>query len=173
MSPEESILAAWGTSHRATVFLIENLPPKLWTASVPGIPRRTVRAIAAHIHNSRRSWIRTLGADRRLPVPGRVDPFRVGRRELVSALGRSSRGMIELLRLGIASGGSIPICSKYVWRNLPMDVGHVLSYFVAHEGHHRGQIVLIARQLGQRLPDPIVGGIWDWTRRAREAGKSQ
>lgn len=171
MNLEDGILAAWETSHRTTVFLIEKLPPRLWGASVPGVPRRTIRTIGAHIHNSRRNWIRTLGEEQGIPVPDRVDPLRVGRRELVSALARSSRGMSRLLRFGLESGGSIPISSKYVWRNLPMDVAHVLSYFVAHEGHHRGQIVLIARQLGQRLPVSITGGIWDWTRRAKEAGK--
>ncbi len=173
MTPEESILAAWETSNRATIFLVERLPPKLWNANVPEVPRRTIRSIAAHVHNCRRGWIRTLGADAGIPVPGRVDPLRVSRRELVAALKRSGRAMRALIRLGLDAGGRIPPSPKYVWRNLPLDVAHVLSYFVAHEGHHRGQIVLIARQLGQRLPDSIVGGIWDWTRRAKEAGKSQ
>jgi hypothetical protein len=39
------------------MYLIKNLPPKLWSRSVPGIPRRTLRMIAAHIHNSRCMWI--------------------------------------------------------------------------------------------------------------------
>src|SRR5438552_1199630 len=51
---------------------------------------------------------------------------------------------------------------RYVWQNLPLDVGHVLTYFVAHEAHHRGQIVMIARQLGQRLPQPVTNGLWWW-----------
>ncbi len=79
--------------------------------------------------------------------------------------------MTRLLRLGFESGGRIPISARYVWRNLPLDVAHVLSYFVAHEGHHRGQIVLVARQLGGRLPVSITGGLWDWRRRVKEAGK--
>jgi len=53
--------------------------------------------------------------------------------------------------------------------NLPLDVVHFLSYFVAHEGHHRGQIVLLARQMGHRLPTEITGGLWHWSRRAKEA----
>jgi uncharacterized damage-inducible protein DinB len=171
MNLEDGILGAWETSHRTTVFLIEKLPPRLWGANVPGVPHRTIRTIAAHIHNSRRNWIRTLGEERGIPVPGRVDPLRVGRGELVSALGRSNRSMTRLLRLGFESGGRIPISSRYVWRNLPLDVAHVLAYFVAHEGHHRGQIVLIARQLGERLPVSITGGLWDWRRRVKEAGK--
>jgi uncharacterized damage-inducible protein DinB len=55
-----------------------------------------------------------------------------------------------------------------VWRNLPLDVGHVLAYFVAHEAHHRGQIVMAARQLGLRLPPAVVNDLWQWTRITRE-----
>jgi uncharacterized damage-inducible protein DinB len=51
---------------------------------------------------------------------------------------------------------------------LPLDVGHVLTYFVAHEAHHRGQVVLLARQLGHRLPSSVTNGLWQWTVRERE-----
>ena len=56
----------------------------------------------------------------------------------------------------------------YIWRNLPLDVGHLLTYFVAHERHHRGQIVLVARQIGFRLPAEVTTGLWQWTKRAVE-----
>jgi len=167
----ETILAAWRTNNRVTVFLVENLPSPLWGASVPGAPRRTVRMIAGHIHNARCMWIKMVGKEHGVSVPASVDRRKVSRKELVSALHRSSRGISGLLRLGLDSGGSIPIPSTYVWRNLPLDVGHVLTYFVAHEGHHRGQIVLIARQLGHRLPVSTTGGLWQWAKRAKEAGK--
>lgn len=164
----DAILAAWRTNNRVTVFLVEQLSSAIWGASVPGAPRRTVRMIAGHIHNARCMWIKTVGKEHGIPVPDKVDRRRVSRRELVSALKRSSRGIHDLLRLGCERGGSVPIPSTYVWRNLPLDVGHFLTYFVAHEGHHRGQIVLIARQLGHRLPVSCTGGLWQWSKRSRE-----
>ena len=167
----DTILAAWRTNNRVTVFLVERLPSGLWGAKVPGAPRRTVRMIAGHIHNARCMWIKMVGKEHGIPVPASVDRMSVGRKELVSALKRSSRGIEGLLNLAFDSGGSIPIPSTYVWRNLPLDVGHLLTYFTAHEGHHRGQIVLLARQLGHRLPISTTGGLWQWTKRAREAGR--
>lgn len=168
LDQRDMLLAAWRTNNRVTIFLVENLPLDLWGAKVPGAPRRTVRMIAGHIHNARCMWIKTLGKEFGITVPRAVNRLKVGPKELVPALGHSSRGIISLLTLGCERGGEIPTSSSYTWRNLPLDVGHVLTYFVAHEGHHRGQIVMLARQLGHRLPVEITGGLWHFSKRSKE-----
>jgi uncharacterized damage-inducible protein DinB len=166
---QEMLLDAWRTNNRVTVFLFEHLPNGLWGAKVPGAPRRTVRMIAGHIHNARCMWIKTLGKEHGIAVPRAVNRLKVGPKELIPALDRSSRGILSLLKLGFDRGGTLPGSSAYIWRNLPLDVAHVLTYFVAHEGHHRGQIVMLARQLGYRLPVEITGGLWHFAKRSRES----
>ena len=168
----ESILKAWSTNDRITTFLVERLPAALWGAAVPGSPRRTIRMLAGHIHNARCMWIKTLGRPHGIVVPPAVDRRRVSRSQLIRALRRSGRGIASLLALGLEREGRIPPTAAYVWRNLPLDVGHVLAYFVAHEGHHRGQIVMLARQLGHRLPREVTNGLWQWTTRSAEADDS-
>ena len=158
----ESMLGAWRTSNRATVFLIEHLPTDLWRARVPGEPQRGVRTIAAHLHNARCRWIKTLGREHGIRTPARVDRLRVTPRQLSAALRRSSASMEQLFRLGLSSGGSVPPSQGYVWRNVSLDMGHILTYFVAHEAHHRGQIVMIARQTGHRLPNRVTASLWWW-----------
>jgi len=164
-----TLLASWRTNNRLTAYLVEHLPSALWDASVPGAPQRTIRMIAGHVHNARCMWIKTLGREHGIVVPASVDRRKVTRRELLAALKRSSKGIEALLQLGLAAGGRVPPSKAYVWRNLPLDVPHVLTYFVAHEGHHRGQIVMLARQLGHRLPADVSAGLWQWTKRAQEA----
>ena len=131
----DSIVGAWNTSNRVTIFLLRGLPAELWDAKIPGEPRR----------------------------------YKVKPNQLMAALEVSGADMAALLRFGCEHAGIIPPTPKYAWRNLPLDVGHVLGYFVGHESHHRGQIVLLARQLGHRLPAEVTGGIWDWTKRSKEA----
>jgi len=164
-----SIVAAWRTNDAVNIRLVEHLTTELWNAEIPGIaPRRSVRMVAAHLHNSRVRWIKTLGSEHGIIAPARVDHRTVPRRALAAALKRSGRGIEDILRLGLASDGIVPESRGYVWRNLPLDVPHVLAYFVAHEAHHRGQIIMAARQLGLRLPSAVVNDLWQWTRITRE-----
>ena len=162
----ETIIAAWRTNHQVSVFLIRHLPTAVWEASIPGAPRKTIRMLAGHLHNTRCMWLKALGRPHGIVVPPAVNRRTVSRREVIAALKKSSRGIEALLQLGIRCGGEVPATRAYVWRNLPLDVGHVLTYFVAHESHHRGQIVLVARQIGVRLPAAVTGGLWQWTKRA-------
>ncbi len=163
MTPDQ-VVAAWRTNDAATVYLVRHLPAKAWRLEIPGIPRKTIGAIAAHLHNSRCGWIKSLGAKHGVDVPLRVDLRRATKAHVVAALPRSSQGMIELIELGARRGGRLP---PAVWQNFPTDLAHFLSYFAAHEGHHRGQLIMAARQLGHRLPQDVVNGVWQWTRFAR------
>lgn len=164
-----TLIDAWKTNDRVTTFLVGHLSDELLNSTVPGAPRRTVRMIAGHIHNARCMWIRTLGKEFGIRVPDSVDRYKVERKELLGSLEDSGRGIAGLLNLGLERGGVIPASPNYKFRNLPLDVGHVLAYFVAHEAHHRGQIVAIARELGCRLPADVTSGIWQWSKRSKES----
>ena len=162
---DPAAVVAWRTSDRATRYLVEHLPPEIWTKEVMGLsPRRTIGMIAAHLHNSRCAWIRALGRGHGVTPPPRVDARRVRPRELVRAFSRSADGIARLIELGLARGGRVP---RATWQNFPADVEHFLAYFAAHEAHHRGQLLMAARQLGHRLPREVVGGVWQWTRLSR------
>lgn len=106
-----------------------------------------------------------IGGRHGVVVPKTVPTRTVRPPELLRALARSSEGMIALIELGVARGGAIPPAA---WQNFPTDLVHFLSYFVAHEAHHRGQLCMLARQLGHRLPTDVTGGLWQWKKRSRE-----
>ena len=161
----EALIAAWSTNQRVTTYLVRNLPLELWSMNVPGVPRRTIRMIVAHIHNARCMWIKSIGGSHGVKVPRLVNGRKVKPPELLRALEQSSRGIVELINLGVSHGGSVPPAA---WQNFPTDLVHFLSYFVAHEAHHRGQLVMLARQLGHRLPSDVTGGLWQWKQRSRE-----
>ena len=161
----DELIAAWRTTNRVTMYLIENLPAELWSKTVPGSPRRTVRTVCAHIHNTRCMWIKMIGERHGVAVPRTVDVRKVRPSELLRALTRSSDGIVKVIKLGADRGGKIPPAA---WQNFPTDLVYFLSYFVAHEAHHRGQLCMLARQLGHRLPADVTAGIWQWKKRSRE-----
>jgi hypothetical protein len=46
----------------------------------------------------------------------------------------------------------------------------VFLYMFAHDVHHRAQIIMLAHQLGYRLPDIAAYGIWQWDKLWKELG---
>jgi hypothetical protein len=46
----------------------------------------------------------------------------------------------------------------------------MLCYMLAHEAHHRGQVCMLAHQLGFKFPHAVAAGIWNWEKLWKECG---
>jgi len=46
----------------------------------------------------------------------------------------------------------------------------MFCYMFSHEAHHRGQIIMLAHQLGFQLSPKVWGGIWNWNKLWKQVG---
>ena len=147
----EALLNALDTNSRINLYLIENLPAEAWKAEPPGGKGRTIAAIVAHIHNVRVMWLKAAKAE---SIPEQLERHTVTPGQAVRALEASRSALHELCRRALESDGRI--------RHFRPDVAGFIGYLIAHDAHHRGQIAMLARQLGHPLPQKAMFGMWEW-----------
>jgi uncharacterized damage-inducible protein DinB len=160
LEPREALLSALATSERINQFLLERLPARAWRAEPPGGEGRTIAAIVAHLHNVRLMWLKAAGTARKLPA--QLDKAKVTAAQARKGLAASHEAVAALVRDSLAGGGKV--------KNFPPDVTAFVAYLIAHDAHHRGQICMLSRQAGYRLPNEVTFGMWEWNARRREAG---
>ena len=62
----------------------------------------------------------------------------------------------------VGEGGRVEKFHRDGWAK-PWPVGpEMLCYMLAHEAHHRGQVCMLAHQLGFPLKIEVMAGIWNW-----------
>jgi uncharacterized damage-inducible protein DinB len=148
----EALLTAFATNNRIDEYLIRNLSDAAWRATPPQGKGRDIAAICAHMHNVRLMWLKSAGKTPELPA--KLDGDTCTREETIAALGESYRALDAVIRESLETDGRI--------KGFKPDVWSFLAYLFAHEGHHRGQITMLARQTGH-APDKSVGfGLWQW-----------
>ena len=148
----EALLAAFSTNDRINAYLIENLPDESWRATPAGGKGRTIAAIMGHMHNVRLMWLKAAGYSGKMPE--KLDGDEFSKTDVAKALAASCHAAHELLAESIASDGRI--------KGFKPDAASFFGYLVAHDAHHRGQIALLARQLGHPLPKAAGYGMWEW-----------
>jgi len=147
-----ALLNAFDTNHRITQYLIENLPPEAWNAKPPG--GRTIAAIVAHMHNVRVMWLKAVKAE---SIPEQLDRGTVTPALAIRGLEESRSALHKVIRNAVESDGRI--------KGFCRDAAGFVGYLIAHDAHHRGQIAMLARQLGHPLPQKAMFGMWEWGRR--------
>jgi uncharacterized damage-inducible protein DinB len=155
--PAAALLQAFATNDRINQYLLAQLPTAAWDAPPPGGKGRTIAAIVAHMHNVRVMWLKSIAG---AAVPAQLDRAAVTPAQAADALAESRAALADVLAAALAGDGRV--------KGFTPDVVGFFGYLVAHDAHHRGQIAMLARQVGHPLPKTAAFGMWEWGSRGRE-----
>jgi uncharacterized damage-inducible protein DinB len=146
----EGLLSAFDINDRINHYLLESLPEGAWRAEAPGGKGRDVASIVAHMHNVRVMWLKATKGK----LPAQLDKATVTRAQAGKALEQSRAALKEVLQASLDSDGMI--------KGFRPDVAGFFGYLIAHDAHHRGQIAMLARQVGHPIPQKATFGMWEW-----------
>jgi uncharacterized damage-inducible protein DinB len=153
----QALLTSFDTNNRINQYMIENLPSEAWRAEPPAGKGRTVAAIVAHLHNVRVMWLKATAKGSN--VPDQLDRTNVTPALAMKALEQSRAALHAVLKSALESDGRV--------KGFRPDVAGFFGYLIAHDAHHRGQICMLARQVGHPLPQKAMFGMWEWGTRGK------
>ena len=87
-------------------------------------------------------------------MPDELDRFRVTPALAGRALAAKRRAVLKIVGAALDRGGRIG--------GSPHDAAGFIAYYMAHDSHHRGQIVLSLKQAGHPVNKKVQYGIWEW-----------
>jgi uncharacterized damage-inducible protein DinB len=153
-------VSLFATSDRMNQRLIEHLDPTAWRAKPPGNVR-TIAAIFTHMHNVRTKWIRLTAPH--LNLPAQLNRAHCTPQQASVALAESAARCTDMLAEALEAGSVLQF-RRDGWAS-PWPAGpEMLCYMLSHEAHHRGQVCMLAHQLGFPFPNSVTSSLWNWER---------
>jgi uncharacterized damage-inducible protein DinB len=167
----DSLLETYASNDAMNQLILSHLDPRAWRGQLPGEKGngRTIAAIFAHLHNTRVKWLKLSAAHLKCPAP--LDPDHCTMKQAAAAHRRSAAQCLRMLSdaLSAAANRRVAKFSRDSWMPTWPAGGTMFAYMFAHEAHHRGQILMLAHQLGYRVLDKTPG-IWQWEKLWKQAG---
>ena len=166
------LLEMYAVNDAMNQHLLAHLDPQAWRAELPETSgHRSIAAIFAHLHNSRLVWLRNSAPHLECPAP--LDPRRCTMKQAAAAHKRSAIQCLRMLTnaLSASPGRKVTRFSRGWLRPWPAGAT-MFAYMFSHEAHHRGQILMLAHQLGYRIPLSTAAHIWHWDTLWKEHGFS-
>jgi len=163
----QALLETYAVNDRMNQIILERLDPRAWRAKPARRNARTIAAIFAHMHNIRRKWLR-LSAPH-LGLPAQLDRTRCTQRQASDALLESATCCSEMLAQALEGPeGRVKQFVRDGWAKPWPGGAAMFTYMVLHDAHHRGQVCMLAHQLGF----PIKAGyeLWMWEKLWKQCG---
>jgi uncharacterized damage-inducible protein DinB len=147
----QQLIETWHIHNRINMYLL-NAIDEGHLADVSASKGRNAGEQFAHIHNVRLMWLK-VAAPELLDVLPKINKQAITKQILADALAKSGDAMAILLQRGFETGKI---------RGFKPHAAAFFGYFISHESHHRGQIMLILKQSGHRIDQKVQYGLWEW-----------
>ena len=150
----EELAVAWRTNCAINRLIIDAVSDEGWLSTLSKRGGRGVAGEFAHLHNLRLAQLERRAKDLSAGIV-KLDPSaQPTKRAVLKALGQSDPAIEELLT-GVLNG-------EPKRRGFKKGVFTTLSYFVSHEAHHRGRVLLTLKVDGHTLDRTTQMQIWGW-----------
>src|SRR5260370_22820280 len=151
----DTLLETYASNDAMNQLILYNLDPSAWGAQTPGekVSCRTIAAIFAHLHNCRLKWLKRSAPHLKCPPP--LDPHCCTMKQTAAAHRKSASQCLRMLSdaLSVAPNRRVAKFSRDSWMPTWPAVGTMFAYMFAHEAHHPGQILILARHVADRVLD--------------------
>jgi uncharacterized damage-inducible protein DinB len=153
----EELLEAWRTNHRINRMLLDAISEDGLRQTLSTRGGRDVARQFGHLHDVRVWHLEKRAKDLAEGLETFASKRSPAREELEAALDASTEAV------GVFLGDVLDGVPKR--RGFRKGIFTTLAYFVAHEAHHRGSILLTLKQCGHMPERDVVHGIWAWDQR--------
>jgi len=149
---QQELVEAFRQSGLVNEYLVTILPTALWRMNPPSGRGRSIAAIVAHMQSVRRMFARLGGAR---PGPASLDRKKSTPREAQGALHQSTEDLARLFETAF-------LAHHARVKGMPRRAVNMLTYLMQHDAHHRGQICVLARELGHEFKSEDIMRVWGW-----------
>ncbi len=151
---QDELIEAWRTNNRINLLLIDRISAEGMNCTLSKRGGRGVAGEFAHMHNNRCWQVEKRAKEH----AGDLEIFPTGAVPTKAALKKAlkaSANAVEALLVGVLE-------KRPKHRGFKKGLFTTLSYFVAHEAHHRGRILLTLKVSGCTLDKNTQMAIWGW-----------
>ncbi len=149
---KQQILDTWAINNRINLYLLDAVPSEYLKDQLSS-KGRNVWSQLAHLHNVRLMWLKVSMPEALAKLAKIEKDDTIDKPLLVKSLTDSGDAIAGLLAVSCDSGKV---------KNFKPHVTAFLGYIIAHDAHHRSQVIIALKQSGHKIVQKIGYGIWEW-----------